>query len=110
MPYLQHAGLALSISLAAIANAALLYYQLRKQDLYQPQAGWPRFLCQLIIAVTLMGAALYGVMQWMPAWEQGRMPERLLRLFALVSCGMLTYFATLGILGFRPRQFSRRSV
>lgn len=110
VPYLQHAGLALSISLAAIANAALLYYQLRKQDLYQPQAGWPRFLCQLIIAVTLMGAALYGVMQWMPAWEQGRMPERLLRLFALVSCGMLTYFATLGILGFRPRQFSRRSV
>lgn len=34
---LQHAGLALSIGLAACLNAGLLYWQLRKQRLYLPQ-------------------------------------------------------------------------
>ncbi|HFD1311613.1 TPA: murein biosynthesis integral membrane protein MurJ, partial [Pseudomonas aeruginosa] len=36
---LQHAGLALSIGLAACLNAGLLYWQLRKQRLYLPQPG-----------------------------------------------------------------------
>ena len=110
VPFLQHTGLALSISLGAIANAGLLYYHIRKQGLYTPQPGWVSFIFKLVVAVLLMALALYGVMQSMPAWEQGIMPVRLLRLFALVIAGMAVYFATLGILGFRPSQFSRRSV
>ncbi|MGL4995982.1 MAG: murein biosynthesis integral membrane protein MurJ [Deefgea sp.] len=110
VPFLQHTGLALSISLAAIANAGLLYYQLRKQDLFTPQPGWMSFILKLTAAVLLMALALYGVMQFMPAWGQGNMPVRLLRLSALVVAGMVVYFATLGLLGFRPRQFSKRSV
>jgi putative peptidoglycan lipid II flippase len=110
VPFLQHTGLALSISLAAIANAGLLYYQLRKQDLFTPQPGWMSFIFKLIVAVLLMALALYGVMQLMPAWGQGHMPIRLLRLGALVAAGMVVYFAALGLFGFRPRQFSRRSV
>ncbi len=110
VPYLQHAGLALSISLAAIANAGLLYYQLRKQDLYQPETGWLGFLIKLIVAVSLMALALFGVMQIMPEWALGNMPSRLLRLSGLVIVGIAVYFAVLGLLGFRPRQFSRRSV
>jgi putative peptidoglycan lipid II flippase len=96
--------------LAAIANAGLLYYQLRKQDLFTPQPGWMSFIFKLIVAVLLMALALYGVMQLMPAWGQGHMPIRLLRLGALVAAGMVVYFAALGLFGFRPRQFSRRSV
>nr|WP_314899352.1 murein biosynthesis integral membrane protein MurJ [uncultured Deefgea sp.] len=110
VPFLQHTGLALSISLAAIANAGLLYYQLRKQDLFTPQPGWMSFIFKLIVAVLLMALALYGAMQLMPAWSQGHMPIRLLRLGTLVAAGMVVYFAALGLFGFRPRQFSRRSV
>ena len=46
----------------------------------------------------------------MPAWSDGNMLARLLRLGALVVAGALSYFAVLGILGFRLRDFSRRSI
>jgi putative peptidoglycan lipid II flippase len=107
---LRHAGLALSISLAACLNAGLLYWQLRKQQLFQPQPGWGRFLAKLVLAVLVMCAVLLGVMYLMPAWEQGGMTERLLRLGALVVAGVIAYFGTLVLLGFRPRDFARRAV
>lgn len=105
---LKHAGLALSIGLAACLNALLLYWQLRKQDIFQPQPGWAMFLIKLVVAVLAMSAVLVGVLWLMPDWEQGNMLARLLRLSVVVVAGAMTYFATLGILGFRPRDFARR--
>lgn len=106
---LHHAGLALAISLGALTNAGLLFYNLRKKDFFTPQAGWNSFLIKLFIAVAVMAAALFGVQQCMPAWSEGVMVMRLLRLAGLVTVGIVAYFATLGIFGFRPRDFSRRS-
>lgn len=40
---LKHAGLSLSIGLAACLNASLLYWQLRKQKIFTPQPGWAWF-------------------------------------------------------------------
>ncbi|PVZ85045.1 murein biosynthesis integral membrane protein MurJ [Serratia sp. S1B] len=105
---LKHAGLSLSIGLAACLNASLLYWQLRKQQIFQPQPGWGSFLVKLITAVLVMSAVLLGVMWLMPDWSQGQMPIRLLRLSLVVVAGIVAYFATLGLLGFRPRDFSRR--
>ncbi len=105
---LKHAGLALSIGLAACLNATLLYWQLRKQKIFQPQPGWALFLTKLVIAVLVMSAVLIGVMWLMPAWDQGNMLERLLRLAAVVVAGVVAYFGVLAGLGFRPRDFARR--
>ncbi len=107
---LQHAGLALSIGLAACLNAGLLYWQLRKQRLYLPQPGWAKFLVKLVVAVLAMSAVLLATMHWLPAWEQGAMLERFLRLGLLVVAGLLAYFGMLALLGFRLRDFSRRAV
>ncbi|MFG9449855.1 murein biosynthesis integral membrane protein MurJ [Pseudomonas aeruginosa] len=107
---LQHAGLALSIGLAACLNAGLLYWQLRKQRLYLPQPGWTKFLVKLVVAVLVMSAVLLATMHWLPAWEQGAMLERFLRLGLLVVAGLLAYFGMLALLGFRLRDFSRRAV
>ncbi|HCE7957662.1 TPA: murein biosynthesis integral membrane protein MurJ [Pseudomonas aeruginosa] len=107
---LQHAGLALSIGLAACLNAGLLYWQLRKQRLYLPQPGWAKFLAKLVVAVLVMSAVLLATMHWLPAWEQGAMLERFLRLGLLVVAGLLAYFGMLALLGFRLRDFSRRAV
>lgn len=106
---LKHAGLALSIGLAACLNASLLYWQLRKRKIFTPQPGWGAFLLKLVIAVLVMSAALFAVMQVMPDWEQGTMPWRLLRLMAVVIAGAAAYFITLGAMGFRPRDFARRT-
>lgn len=105
---LKHAGLSLSIGLAACLNASLLYWQLRKQKIFQPQPGWAIFLIKLVVAVVAMAAVLIGAMWLMPAWDQGNMLARLLRLAVVVVAGVVAYFAVLGILGFRPRDFARR--
>ncbi|WP_220814559.1 murein biosynthesis integral membrane protein MurJ [Pseudomonas paralcaligenes] len=107
---LRHAGLALAISLAACLNAGLLYWQLRSRRMYQPQPGWTPFLLKLVLAVMVMAAVLLALMHVMPAWEQGDMLMRLLRLGALVATGVVTYFGMLLLLGFRPRDFARRTI
>ncbi|MFC5697924.1 murein biosynthesis integral membrane protein MurJ [Pseudomonas sp. GCM10022186] len=107
---LRHAGLALAISLAACMNAGLLYWQLRKQQLFQPEPGWGKFLCKLVLAVLVMCAVLLGVMHLLPAWDLGGMAERLLRLGVLVGAGVIAYFGMLVLLGFRLRDFARRAV
>ncbi|KJJ96124.1 membrane protein [Pseudomonas sp. 21] len=107
---LKHAGLALAISLAACLNAGLLFWQLRKQQLFEPQAGWGKFIAKLVVSVLVMCAVLIGMMHFMPAWDQGSMPIRLVRLGALVVAGVVAYFGMLALLGFRLRDFSRRAV
>lgn len=107
---LQHAGLALAIGLGACLNAGLLYWKLRAQRLFQPQPGWVLFLTKLVVAVLVMAAALFGLMQVMPAWDEGVMLTRLLRLGGLVTVGVFAYFGMLLLLGFRLRDFSRRAV
>jgi len=107
---LRHAGLALAISLGACVNAGLLYWQLRKQQLFEPQPGWGVFLGKLIAAVLVMSAVLLGVMHFMPPWEQGEMLARLVRLGILVAAGVVAYFGMLALLGFRLRDFARRAL
>ncbi|MVW74681.1 murein biosynthesis integral membrane protein MurJ [Pseudomonas xionganensis] len=106
---LAHAGLALAIGLAACLNAALLYWQLRKREMFQPQPGWALFAGKLLLALLVMAAALLLAMHHLPAWAEGSMLGRLLRLAGLVGVGLLAYFTSLGLLGFRVRDFARRS-
>ena len=106
---LAHAGLALAIGLGACLNAGLLYWQLRKGGLFQPQPGWMRFLGKLLLAVAVMSLVLLALMQVMPAWADDGMLLRLVRLGALVAAGLVAYFGCLLLLGFRLRDFSRRA-
>ncbi|VAX76932.1 Lipid II flippase MurJ [Serratia symbiotica] len=105
---LQHAGLALSIGLAACLNAALLYWQLRKQKIFQPAPGWVAFLSKLGLAAVVMSGVLISIMWLIPCWEQGNMPERLFRLSVVVVAGAVTYFSVLVGLGFSLRDFVGR--
>jgi len=107
---LQHAGLALAISVGACINAGLLFWQLRKQDLFQPQPGWTKYLFKLILAVAVMSGVLLGLMHVMPAWDEGHMLERFIRLGGLVAAGLATYFVMLLALGFRLKDFARSAV
>nr|WP_298144374.1 murein biosynthesis integral membrane protein MurJ [uncultured Pseudomonas sp.] len=106
---LAHAGLALAIGLGACLNAGLLYWQLRKADMFQPQPGWAGFLARLLVAVLTMAAVLLVAMHYMPAWSEGDMFWRLSRLAGVVLAGLLSYFGMLLLLGFRLRDFARRS-
>jgi putative peptidoglycan lipid II flippase len=104
--WLGHAGLALSISLAACFNAALLYRGLRRHGIYAPQPGWRTFFIKLALALAVMGAALWFAGGGEAgAWMEWRFGERLWRLALIVGCGAGTYFTTLRLLGFRLEDF-----
>lgn len=106
---LGHAGLALAIGLGACINALLLLHLLKKHQIYQPQPGWFAFLLRISLAAALMAAMLFysmGETQW---WLDAHFSKRAIRLSALVAGGIALYFAALGLMGFRPRQFTRRA-
>jgi len=106
---LGHAGLALSIGLAACLNAGLLLHLLKKQQIYQPQPGWTGYFLRVLLAAALMAAMLFysmGDAQW---WLAADFLDRMIRLALLVGGGIVLYFAALGLMGFRPRQFARRA-
>jgi putative peptidoglycan lipid II flippase len=105
--WLQHAGLALAISLAAVLNASLLFRGLRQSAIYVPQPGWLLFYARLGLAMLSMGAALWFTVGEESAWLSWTLSQRLLRLSMLVSFGAGVYFATLWIAGFRLRDFKR---
>lgn len=107
---LKHAGLALSIGLGACLNAGLLYYHLRKDNIFKPQPGWLMFFARMTLAVIAMAAALYTAMGSSEAWLHYRALTKFSYLSALVALGAGVYFMALWLLGIRIKDFMRRTV
>ena len=107
---LAHAGLSLSIGLAASLNAALLYLGLRRRGAYTPQPGWTMFFLKLLSAVAVMAVVLWFAMGTEASWLVHGKLMQIARLGFVVVVGALAYFGTLYALGFRPGDFRRRAV
>ncbi|MDT3669292.1 MAG: murein biosynthesis integral membrane protein MurJ [Aromatoleum sp.] len=105
---LKHAGLALSIGLASLLNAGLLFRGLRRRGVYQPQPGWSRFSLRVAAALVVLGVVLWFGAGAEASWLAQEGAARVLRLAVLVSAGGAAYLATLFALGFRLRDFRRR--
>jgi len=106
---LKQAGLALAISIGACLNAGLLWRGLVKRGVYHAWPGWALFLVKLALALAVMGGALWALNPADARWLAMRATP-LLRacwLSGIVGAGALIYFATLGVLGFRPGDFKR---
>ncbi|WP_392566712.1 murein biosynthesis integral membrane protein MurJ [Utexia brackfieldae] len=105
---LKHAGLSLSIGIAACFNAGLLFWMLRRKQLYRPQPGWSAFLGKVIFSVLMMALVLWLMLMWLPDWSAGGMLSRLGRLCLLIIAGVTAYFGALVLLGFKLRHFVKR--
>ncbi len=106
--HLKHAGLALAIGLGACINAGILYWQLRRQAIFQPQPGWHGFMLRLALALTAMAITLWFGMGAEAQWLAYGFETRAAHLAALVVGGATVYFAALWLMGFRLAQFTRR--
>jgi putative peptidoglycan lipid II flippase len=109
VPWLGHAGLALSIGLGALLNAGWLLGGLLRSGTFKPAPGWPAFAAQLLAANAALGAAL--------AWAASKVDwiglaaapaERAAWVAAVLAGVALLYFAVLALCGVRPRHFARR--
>ncbi len=101
---LAHAGLALATSLAALTNAGLLYYHLRKQDILRHEAGWGLLLARVLGACVIMCLALWWLLPPAADWLLMPVMQRVAQLTLLVVGGALIYFAALWAGGLRPSQ------
>jgi putative peptidoglycan lipid II flippase len=109
VPVLGHAGLALSIGLGALLNAAWLFVGLRRNGLYTPEPGWLLFVLRVLLACVLMGGLLWWFsrsIDWI-----GLRTQPWMRVGLLAACivGAVTvYFTVLLASGLKLRQFIRR--
>jgi len=102
VPYFAHAGLALSIGIGAMFNAALLWFFLRRSGKYTPEPGWPKLLIQGIMSALLMGVFLSwanGQWNWIEMREHALLRVAAIGLVLLTGVGI--YFGALSVLGFR---------
>ena len=109
VPWLSHAGLALSIGCGALINAGWLFMGLRRAGAYTPSPGWGLFALRVGVAALLLGTWL-GWGSWIIDWVglSQRPWLRVAWLIAFLGGAALIYFAALAVMGLRLRQFARR--
>jgi putative peptidoglycan lipid II flippase len=109
VPWLKHAGLALSIGLGALINAAWLLLGLMRRGSYKPSPGWGTFGLQVIgatalLAVFLMWAA--GGFPWLAM--RAHSLQRAALMAAMLAASGAIYFVALWAAGLKLRQFVTR--
>ncbi len=109
VPFLRHAGLALSIGLGALINAGTLLAFLIRRGSYRPAPGWGHFALQVFAGSALLAVFLmWGASSF--AWTAMR-AHALQRagLMALMLAGSAAiYFAAISAAGLKLRQFVTR--
>jgi putative peptidoglycan lipid II flippase len=110
VPWLKHAGLALSVSLGACANAGWLLMGLRQRGIYKPMPGWPAFLGKLLLALCALAVLLWLIRANLPTpTPASSFVGRLLWISVVTGAGGGLYLMVLWLLGFRLRDFVLRS-
>ena len=111
VPLFAHSGLAVATSLAACANAFLLYRGLRKRGVYAPSAGWGLFLGKVVLASLIMGAVIGNVAVEFEWASLAATPViRLVWLGIIFLIAALVYFGSLRLMGLQWQQFLKKEV
>ena len=99
---LRHVGLAAAISIAAYANAGMLFVQLLRTKIFTLQPGWGVLLLQIGFSTTVMTALLvWGVGDWRE-WLHMSVGQQVRQLLLWVIAGLATYVIAMLIVGIRP--------
>jgi putative peptidoglycan lipid II flippase len=109
VPWLAHAGLALSIGLGALLNAGWLLVGLLRRGSWKPAPGWWKFLAQVVagtvlLALFLMWAAAH--FDWLALRSQAAL--RVALLGGMTAASAAIYFGALWAAGVNLRQFVTR--
>ncbi len=109
VPFIGHAGLALSVSLGAMINAFWLFIGLKRSGAYVPEPGWWGFSLRVFGATTLLGALLFWAerrIDWVGLVNQ--QSQRIGWLTLCLGGAALLYFGVLLVSGLKLQQFTRR--
>lgn len=109
VPFLGHAGLALSIGLGSLVNATWLLIGLRRTGRYQPAPGWWVFFLRVAVATGLLAGGLWWAAQSID-WV-GLRSQPMLRIGYMAAClvgAAVLYFGALAATGMNLRKAIRR--
>ncbi|CAM3784474.1 murein biosynthesis integral membrane protein MurJ [Polynucleobacter antarcticus] len=109
VPWLGHAGLALSIGAGACLNATLLWVGLHRLGAL-PRSAWLKYCGQLLLALIPFSLLLYyaaGLHHWIEL--QASPWLRIGLLAAWLTAAAITYFAALTLVGVRWQKFLRHA-
>jgi putative peptidoglycan lipid II flippase len=109
VPLLGHAGLALSIGLAALVNATWLLIGLRQRGSYRPSPGWLGFGLRVAAGCAVMASGLAWAarsIDWVGM--QAHAGLRVAMLAGVLAAAAAVYFGVLLLAGVNLRQFARR--
>jgi putative peptidoglycan lipid II flippase len=87
----------------------MLFTLLRRRGIYTASPGWLAFGWKLALALFAMSVALWITAGPSAAWIAAGAHARILRLCIVIAAGVLAYFGTLWLLGFRLRDFNQRA-
>ncbi len=107
--WFKHAGLALSISIAAWINGGLLLWGLHTRNSIRWQAGWGKLLAQTVLASLLMGLALWWFthqFNWLALKAQPVWRATLVLGGVAVAGGI--YLGALILMGVKPRSLFKK--
>ncbi len=99
-----HVGLAAATSISAFVNSGLLYWYLRKQQVFEPLSGWAKLMVQVGIANVVLVVFLLWFTPPVAEWLWFDWEERLFWLFGLVFAVIAIYGISLLLLGLNPRK------
>jgi len=109
VPWLQHAGLALSIGLGACLNALWLLIGLMRRGSYRPAPGWGLFAVRVLAASSLLAVVLLlaaGAVDWTSLRSHSLQRIGLMALVLLGSGAI--YFIAIRLVGLPLRPLLRR--
>jgi putative peptidoglycan lipid II flippase len=108
VPFIGVAGLALSIGLGALINAAWLLRGLKRLGSYVPEAGWGALTLRVAAACLAMGALQFWLATWVDWIGLGAHQwQRALTMAACLGASAVVYFATLLLTGMNLRALGR---
>lgn len=105
---LQHIGLALSIGIAACANALTLLIILLRRQWFAFSKTWLAYLLRVVLAVLVMTGILYALQQPNEYWlnnDGATQWQRIGYVLLTVGAGAAAYFITLHLSGIRLAAF-----
>lgn len=105
---LHHVGLALSIGLGGMINAAWLLVALKRQGSYQPGKGWKSFSLQTLVACIALAAYLIFFAQYFDWHALHATPWlRIIIVLALILGAIILYFLILALSGCKIKKMLR---
>lgn len=103
-----HVGLAAATTVSAFVNAGMLYWYLRKQQVFTPLAGWSKLIFQVLVANLLLVGFLLWLSPATSSWLAFDAWQRMAWLGGLVVGAIVLYGIALVALGLNPKKLLKK--